>query len=119
MRFHTVQLPAVLTVEDITVLRHYVTLDDGTVHFQEEELQRNGNEIESRRTEWQQVNTPHAEPPVIGLIDFCGRPMAIRADGQAYIWGQVEVDLPDAGKALVDMWAPFLQKVPIGGQDNG
>lgn len=111
MRFQTVLLPESVTGSAV-VFRHYATLEDGTVHYQEEEIQRDGKDIESRRTEWRQVNTPHTVPPVVGLIEFGGMPMAIRADGQAYIWGQVTVDLPDTGPTKVDMWAPFMEKVP-------
>jgi hypothetical protein len=113
MRFQTIELPSKLTGHSRTVLRHIVTLPDGTVHFQDEELEYDGNVLNSRRTVWAQINTPIAEPPVVGIIDFGGIPLAMRADGQAYLWGQVEMELPDQGTVMVDQWTRFMQKVPV------
>lgn len=104
------RLPYEITGEDV-ILRHWLTLDDGSLWFQDEEIQRDGsNKIESRRTDWEQLPTPPCIPPVVGLIDFGGMPLAMRADGSTWIWGRELID--GVATSPLEHWIPFLEKVP-------
>lgn len=90
------------------MLRHYLTLADGRIYFQDEELIREpGYLLRSKRTEWVQLPTPPSEPTVVGFMDYGGMPMAMRSDGQAFIWGR----LP--GQDVFDHWFPFKDRIPL------
>lgn len=117
-KLQTIALPPEVT-DGFVILRHYLVLDDGTVWFQDEGLHSlRGGVVKSTRTDWEQLPTPPSASPVVGLIDFGGMPMAMRANGQAYLWGQVKMDLPDKGEVMVDVWAPFLNPVPTHGRED-
>jgi hypothetical protein len=109
MRLLIYELPPMPTPEgnfERRTLRHWLTLDDGTLWYQDEYLTLI-NEWESTRDDWIQLPTPPAQPRVIGFIDHGGLPLAMRSDGQSFIYGR-EIGAPEG-----ERWVPFLSPVPL------
>jgi hypothetical protein len=105
------QLPPEVTNGD-TILRHWLVYPGGQVFFQDELLlsRKEGYDLpQSRRTEWQQLPTPPQNPTLVGFVDFGGMPMAMRSDGQAYLWGRVLGE----GESPMEHWVPFMENVPM------
>lgn len=106
MQLLIMQLPKEVTGDD-TILRHFMVFTDGAIWYQDELLQKDGPIVESRRTDWTRMPSPPVVPPVVGIIDFGGMPLAMRADGSSWIWGKM-ADEP----AGIERWTPFLSPVP-------
>jgi hypothetical protein len=91
------------------VLRHWLTLADGRIFYQDETIShriRDASpnaplETESVRGDWHQLATPPATVPVVGMADYGGIPMALRADGATFLLAHAQ------GSAGIDSWVPF------------
>lgn len=105
MQLLIMELPKEVTGED-TILRHWMVFSDGQCWFQDEWIQKDGPVIESRRTEWQRLPAPPVTPPVVGIIDYGGLPLAMRSDGSSYIYSKV------IGESGIERWVPILPPVP-------
>lgn len=87
-------------------LRHWLTLDDGRIFFQDEVLDaRRGELYPVSRSEWAQLPTPPMTWDCVGLLDHGGLPMALLRNGEAYIFGT------EPGESI-PRWAKFAEPVP-------
>lgn len=88
------------------ILRHWLTLDDGRIFYQDEMLQEHGDGwISTRDPGWTELPSPSSHATVVGVIDHGGFPLAVLSNGASYIHAsQVGV----AG----ERWVPYLAPVP-------
>lgn len=87
--------------------RHWLVFEDGRIYFQDETFDKQRGQFvgPSRRTEWEQLPTPPVTFAVVGIIDHGGLPMALLANGEAYIWAT------EVGEAI-PRWIKFGEPVP-------
>lgn len=110
MKLHPVQILAGNEGQGATLIdvwRHWLTMDDGRIYFQDERIVWKNGHATSTRSAWELLPTPPMTWNVVGLVDHGGLPVAMLANGEAFIYGQT------LGEVAAPSWHPFTdQPVP-------
>lgn len=108
-----------------SVMRHWLTYDDGRIYFQDETIKSSdGVMLSSTRTEWSQLPTPPMTDQVAGTFEYGGLPGVVTRSGKAYLWAAKSPASDEQERAFrlleqghrvnewQHQWIPFAEPVP-------